>query len=180
MAERELEINLTDSTDVRAESRSDRKARLASVLERGIIADRLMVELPEGVHGEWVPNVTQEILRMQALGFQIDETYATKRALHSDGTGKAIIGDTIFMTCSAETKQIIDEIAREKFEKIHGNPKNRGRSQAEESEYTEANRRLGIPVLNESRVNVADGNDIARVAKDAIESPLDKNVVEPS
>lgn len=178
MGEREIDIDATTGTAKRIESRSELKARLAQVLERGIVADHLHVDLPAGMHGEWVPNTKAEILRMQALGFQIDTTYAKKMALHSDSTDKAIIGDTVFMTCSADTKAVIDEIAREKFDRIHGNPK-KNREQAEDREFRDNNRTLGMPAIVESNVAAVDGRDIASAAKGMTEAPFDKTISEP-
>ncbi|KKL62621.1 hypothetical protein LCGC14_2183340, partial [marine sediment metagenome] len=47
-----------------------RRARLATILERGRTVDRLHVELPEDVHGEWVPNEQKDILHYESLGFE--------------------------------------------------------------------------------------------------------------
>lgn len=179
MSEREIDIDLTSGTAKRIETRGEAKARIAQVLERGVVADHLHVELPENLHGEWVPNDKQEILRKQALGFQIDTTYAKKMAMHSDSTDKAIVGDVVFMTCSAENKSVIDEIAREKFERIHGNPK-KGRSQIEEKEFQEANRKLGMPTIADSNTATVDAKDIAAAAKGMVTANLEKNVIEPS
>src|SRR5690242_7548495 len=43
--------------------RAERKARLATILDRGFVQDRLTVELPPDVHGEWVRNDPLEIQR---------------------------------------------------------------------------------------------------------------------
>lgn len=129
--------------------RAEKKARFARILERGMVADRLAVELPDNLYGEWVPNDKSEIYRMQLLGFKIDTEYATKRALHSEGDGKSVIGDTVFMTCAREDKDILEEIRRENFVAMNGKP-GEVKSQQEEKEYATQSRTIGMPVIEES------------------------------
>lgn len=116
-----------------AEDRAAKKARLATVLERGIVGDRLQVDLPPDLHGEWVRNDPLEINRLQAVGFEVDNKFATSRSLHNDGTGASIVGDVVFMTCSRETKEIIDEIRHDQFMRM-----NRPGKSKEEKEFVEA------------------------------------------
>src|SRR3990167_2789201 len=96
------------------------KARIARVLERGLTADRLSVDLPNELIGEWVPRDIIEVDRKKALGFWIDTEHAKDRALHSDGAGGAIVGDVIFMVTTKQRKALIDAVKRERFEKLHG------------------------------------------------------------
>jgi hypothetical protein len=118
MANTRPEINTTNKSIV--ESRSEKKARLATILERGMVGDRLHVELPDDKYGEWVPNDKVEIYRMQSLGFEVDKEYAKRRALHNDGTdGISIVGDVIFMTCDRDTKDIMEEIKRENYDRVN-------------------------------------------------------------
>jgi hypothetical protein len=97
------------------EDRTSKKARLAAILDRSVVGDRFRVPLPAHLHGEWMRNDPSDIARAQALGFKIDNEHAPKRALHGDGTGSAIVGDVIHMTCLKETKELIDEIRQEQF-----------------------------------------------------------------
>ena len=142
-------------------ARAEQKARLAKVLSRGIVNSRLAVDLPDDVHGEWFGNDASDIARAQALGFTIDDKYATKNALHSDGSGRPIVGDVIFMTCSRETKDIIDEIKREQYEEMHG-VGGKGKTK-EEREYTTQTQAETpeVPVIDESRTVRATKEDIA-------------------
>lgn len=103
--------------------RGELKAKLASILDRGIVQDRLTVELPEDLHGEWVRNDPLEIRRLETLGFRVDDEYATKRAIHSDGTNSAIVGDVIHMICPKEVKDLIDEIRIERMVREHAGKK---------------------------------------------------------
>lgn len=99
--------------------RGELKARFASILDRGIVADRLHVDVPDDIHYEWVRNDPLEINRLEALGFKVDNEYANKRAIHSDGSNSAIVGDVICMTCPKEYKKLIDEIREEQSIKQH-------------------------------------------------------------
>ena len=89
--------------------RGELKAKLAAILDRGVVQDRLMVELPDDVHGEWVLNNQMEINRLKSLGFEVDTVYAPRRAIHGDGSNSGIVGDVIFMTCPKIIKEVIDE-----------------------------------------------------------------------
>lgn len=95
------------------------KAKLASILDRGIIADRLIVDLPDGIHGEWCRNDPLEIRRLESLGFRVDTEFASKRAIHSDGSDSSIVGDVIHMICPKEVKEVIEEIRHEQVIKQH-------------------------------------------------------------
>lgn len=135
--------------------RREKKARLASVLERGLVADRLQVDLPPDLYGEWVPNDPAEVLRMQTLGFEIDTKYAPARALHSKGSGGgSVIGDTIFMVTDRETKDILNEIREEEYSRAHGKP-GTVKAQKEEKEFSTQTQQQGLPVVEESKTRAA-------------------------
>lgn len=141
-------------------TKAEKKARLAQVLERGLTIDRLSVDLPPNLYGEWVPNDESEIARMQTMGFVMDTEYAPKRALHGSGTGEARVGDVVFMVTSAETKQLIDEIRQEKFIETHGRP-NRDKRTAKQKEESEFQTGSPLPTINESASSSVAGQEIA-------------------
>jgi hypothetical protein len=135
------------------ETREQRKARIARVLERGIVADRLKVELPNELHGEWVANDANEVARMEAMGFTVDKEYASKRALHSNN-GESRIGDVIHMIAPKEVKEVIDELRRERFIEMNGNPNRDKRAgQFEEKEFQRGSALSTINESEESSVN---------------------------
>lgn len=110
------------------ETRQQKKARLAQVLDRGMTNDRLAVpKLPKNLHGEWIARDTSEISRMESLGFWIDTEFATQRSLNSDGTRTSQVGDVIFMVCPMEDHVIMEEIKHENFLRVHGDPSQRAR-----------------------------------------------------
>ena len=152
MAERKVEIDLTSSATVLKElSRSEKKARIATILDRGMVGDRLNVNLPNDTYGEWVPRDNVEIYRMQSLGFEIDKEYARTRALHSDGTdGSSVVGDVIFMTCPKEVKELIEEIKRDNYDRVNA-PK---RSKEEIDFEASLKKSNEVPVINSSMSSV--------------------------
>jgi hypothetical protein len=144
----------TKSDDFKNLDRAGRKARLATVLERGMTADRLSVKLPDDLYGEWVANDPMEIARLQSMGFELDTEYAPKRALHGSGSSEARVGDVVFMITGKETKELMDEIRRDKYEEAHGRPK----KQKEETEFKSgmAEDAAGVKTITESAASSAN------------------------
>lgn len=135
--------------------RAERKARFSRVLERGMIADRLKVDLPPNLWGEWIHNDLQSITEAKLLGFQIDTEYATKRALHDQGDGMSVVGDCVYMVQDMEDHLLLEEIRRENYEAAHGKPSRAVRLQGEEKEFAGATRTLGLPTIEESATKQA-------------------------
>jgi hypothetical protein len=150
-------INLNKSTSappsvkLDAEAKAALKAKVTRVLERGLLADRLTVELPDDMYGEWVYNDPVEIDRMSTMGFQIDTKYSVNSSLH--GQGK--VGDTIFMVASRDVKEVIDEARSELYERTHGKY-----NKKEESEFSGLIEKQGTPVHNSSKTHMIDGNTL--------------------
>jgi hypothetical protein len=146
------------------ESREQRKSRLAHVLERGILADRARVDLPDHLYGEWIRNDPLSRAEAQALGFEVDTEYAPKRGLHSDGSGAAVMGDVVFVTIPMKDKELIDEIRSDRIKAINSKPKGR------EEEELETNVRAAtggdIGTFSESSIGSAGATEIS----DAIEA----------
>lgn len=141
-------------------SDAEMEAKLTRVLERGIIIDRAHVDLPSDVHGEWVSNDDASIARMDLLGFKIDDKFAVDRSLNSDGTRTPTIGDVIFMTCPIRTKQLIDKVRKKLYDRA--NPEIG--QQREEKLFRE---RSELPVVDESSVSSASGDEIEKILTDA-------------
>jgi hypothetical protein len=154
--------------------RTDKKAKYARVLDRGMTNARLHVDLPDHLHGEWVPNDKMAIFEKQAIGFFVDTEYGNKMPFHDErsgqGDGRSVIGDVVFMTCSKEDKQILDEIRAEDFERANGNPNAPESSQLEERNFSANNQKLGMPVVEESRHRTA--------RKAELEAALQRTVAE--
>ena len=139
-------------------TREEKKARLVSVLERGIVHDRLHVPLPPDIYGEWARMDPLEIARMQTLGFQIDYEYAQRRALHSDGTGAAVVGDVVFMTCPRETYEIIKEIRHEQFMRTNAPKKSKEEVELIANTFRDADGL--VPTFSESNTDLAGRDHI--------------------
>lgn len=165
MSDRPIDADTTKSVAPRIdvatdapESREQRKARLATVYERGITGDRLHVDLPPNLYGQWVPNDVVSINRLRALGFEIDTEFAPHRALHDRGDSASHVGDTLFMTCNMETKEIIDEIRRDRYEQLNSK---KGK-QREEKAFVANAGEINVP-STESKAREARKEDILSV-----------------
>lgn len=158
----EIVIGRTDSVTMTAEERrSQLKAKVISVLDRGIVADRLKVDLPPELWGEWVSDSAVDIARMEAIGFRLDTEYAPKRALHNTGTKEGRIGDVVHMICSKELHDVIEEVRREQYNARHtrrGNVKRN--NQEEELATAQLLDKQGLPPVMESSTVSASGGDI--------------------
>lgn len=145
MSDRDLDANLKGTTDKSLaqvptpEEVKEFKARMARVLERGLIVDRLHVDLPDHLHGEWVANDPAEIHRKELLGFSIDKEYAVKRKLNDKADGSAIIGDVIFMVQPKWQREIFEHERLKHYEAIHGGKKR----QKEEADFISQQATLG-------------------------------------
>jgi hypothetical protein len=158
MAQERVAIDLSKkASSIDDDKRKEFRAKAAKVLSRIVVADRLAVELPGDVHGEWIRDEPTAIAEAQALGFELDSTYAVKNKLHTDAAGKAKIGDTIFMTIPRWQKEEIDKIKQEHYNKLHGV---RGSKPAEELNY-ESNISSATPVINESKTSNVSLSTIA-------------------
>lgn len=149
---REEVINTTDQNPDKIAKRAALKARMAEVLSRSIVLDRLTIPVPEGIHHEWCPNDEVEIQRKLALGFELNTEYGSSHALHDTATGKIIVGDLVSMIIPKEQKEVIDELVREQFLRDHGPRKK------EEKDFKAAKHETG-PLLDKStdkKVNIAE------------------------
>lgn len=136
--------------------RGELKARIARVLDRAMSNDRLKVDLPDGVYGEWVPDDPFEISRFKDMGFDIDREYA--KSLHNVGDGSRKVADVIFMTCPREVYDIITEVRNERYYDSHGKKGDKVKAQREEKEF---NTNAPLPMINESSASAATKAQIA-------------------
>lgn len=145
--------SLTESAN---NTSQEKKARIASILERGFVGDRLEVPLPGNLYGEWVSKDPMNVSRMQALGFQLDTEFAVNRALHNTGVGQVDVGDVVFMTTTRENKELIDEVQRDLFER-NNNPKRK--NQKEETEASLLDKQ-GLPSVVSSKSDSVGAEEI--------------------
>lgn len=169
MAERSVDINISDLSEAQLleemkKRRAEKKAKLVTILSRGVVNDRLHVPLPPDIVGEWVPNDKMEIYRMESMGYKIDTEYAKQRALHDNSGDKAVVGDVIFMVADKETRELIEEIRVENYNAANS-PK--AGKQREERDFELQAAQQGLPSQIKSRVDAANLDNI----KDAISNP---------
>src|SRR5690348_7452414 len=126
MPDRELDINLTQSTDTRigvnpsAEEVIEYRQRLARVYDRGLIIDRLHVDLPDHVYGEWHSGDELTRAAMDLKGFIVDTEYAPKSKLHDSGNGEGKAGDVIHYIMPKWKKIEMDKLQKAIYERNHG------------------------------------------------------------
>lgn len=143
------------------EERRKKKALIVTALERGVVHDRLHVDLPPDVYGEWVRRDPFAIAHMERLGFKVDTEYAINRSLHSDGTGKAQVADVVFMTTTRENKELIDEVKHERFLQFHAKPGKKSQEEKDLEANVQRDTDGEIPTLVESKQRSAQKEEIA-------------------
>lgn len=150
----------------KTKSREELKALMIEILDRGLVQDRLYIPLRNGLHGEWVPNYSNDINEKKLLGFEIADSTrhvaSEVEQISTDGKGTEIIaGDVVYMVCSKERKEVLDEIRHERFIAMHG--KKGDKKQQEEREFELQNKALakfGIGTISESTTESVSGEDI--------------------
>lgn len=138
---------------------SEQKARLARVLDRSFSVDRLRVNLPPDVYGEWVPSDPVSVAEAELKGLQVDEVYAPQSAV---GRSNRHI-DCIFMTMPKITHDVIESMKLDEYNRIH-NPKknNEGKivGQAEDKTNSPEANAVGLPIISESQTSSVTGDEI--------------------
>lgn len=115
--------------------------RMLEIADRGFVSFRLKVPMDDGWYGEWAPSDPASIAEYQMKGFVIDDKFAPKYGLHSDATGKPIVGDVIHMICPTRVKEAHDRVAKIKFDRVHG----RKRDLPEETNFKNQVEASGLP-----------------------------------
>lgn len=178
MSERPIDINLQPDatasdkmTDAdrqnnevvaQALSKAELKKRIAEIYDRGVVGDRLHVDLPPHIVGQWVPNDQQAVYRMESMGYTVDTEFAPRRRLHDKGDGASYVGDVIHMIAPREVRDVIDEVKRERYDRIHA----KSGKQKEETDFESSQRTLstaGIGTINESKTHSVNKDDIKRI-----------------
>lgn len=153
-----------------AETKAERRARLVHILDRGHMHDRMKVDLPPHLHGEWARNKQEDIFYMQSLGFDIDREHATKRAINSNASAGdgVVVGDVIFMTCPKDVKEEIDAIRQEQMFAKSGRPgDNIGREEKEFQALTAISSGGEIPTMVESKTRAVTASEVATAVAEA-------------
>jgi hypothetical protein len=127
VTERAVEAKVKLSTDEpTAEDamrlRKEKKARIAQVLSRGVLGEKLKSIIreatPDGYAGKFVRNDAQDIIRAQNLGFGFKyraDVDAVRLGLHATPDGKIRVGDILLMTITKEDQEILREVRTERM-----------------------------------------------------------------
>ena len=104
-----------DLTPEEAETRAEKKAKIAQLLHRGLVNARLEVkDADPNYYYTWIREHDPDIERMHALGFEIVTKEGSESALHGTGDNRRRLGDVILMKTSRENYEIIQEVKTEK------------------------------------------------------------------
>lgn len=153
------------------EERAKLKSYFVTQLERGVIHDRLKVDLPPHLHGEWVRRDPIEVEAMKAYGFVVDDKYSVGRSTNSDGTKTGQVADVVFMVCPREVKDLIDEVKHERFVNAHA--KKGSNTAKEERDYATQVRAHGdiIPMVDSKSREVTKDEVAATLAAINAQTP---------
>lgn len=133
-----------------------KKHRLARVLDRGFTIDRLTVDLPPHLWGEWIPNTPSDRARANLLGFKEDNQWAAARALHDGGDGTSVVGDVTFMVQPIWMHEaLLEEKARLYYE-THLKPRQKEEKDAQQM----IEGQLGMPVMVNSKADNVRGTQL--------------------
>jgi hypothetical protein len=133
--------------------------RLVEIADRGFVSFRLKVPMDPEWYGEWAANDPASIAEYHMKGFIIDDKFAPKYGLHSDATGKPIVGDVIHMICPTRLKNAHDKAAKIRFDRIHGRRKNL----PEESSFESSIKDMGLETKFKSQnINTSTQDKISQ------------------
>lgn len=134
--------NREDVSTDEAESRASKKARLAQILQRGFVNDKLVVEGADpNRYYCWVRDDEQEIMRCKALGFVLESEKG--KGLHGTGDNTRRIGDVILMSTPRDNYELIQEIRMEQKSR---------RSTLGKKEFLRRAKASGVPVVDPQKV----------------------------
>ncbi|KKL00884.1 hypothetical protein LCGC14_2628110 [marine sediment metagenome] len=111
-----MPINTKDTTVAEAMTKAQRKAKLAQVLDRGMVSDRLVVkDADPRKHYEWCRDTEIDIDRWRSLGFEVEQEKG--EGLHGKGDDRRVVGDAVLMSCSKQNFEILEELKAERKER---------------------------------------------------------------
>jgi hypothetical protein len=148
---------------------AERKRYIVTQYDRGILHDRLQVDLPDDVYGEWTRKDGFEIDAMVAKGFTRGDEYVKARALHHDGATPGI-ADVVFMVTPKWNKELLDQVRAEKYVEQYG--KKGEAIKREDRDFAAAARAAGIkPTLNSSESSIGTSDIVNIIAEVDSQTP---------
>lgn len=150
--QREVEISIGNE-DLSKIPRSELKARLARVFDRSMSFDKLRVDLPPELYGEWIPSDHQSMREAELKGFRLDETYAPQQT--SFKSNRHV--DAVYMIMPKIVKELADEIELDNYNKRHNPTK-----QIEDNHTGPSAEAIGLPVYSvDTNVSNVSGEGIS-------------------
>ena len=105
-----------DEAETKA-TRLAKKAKLAQVLERGMVNARLEVKDPDpNKHYMWARDEDTSIDRYKSLGYELEHRGKTQ-GLHDKGDSRIVVGDAVLMSTSMENHDMLAEIKEDQHAK---------------------------------------------------------------
>lgn len=167
MPDRPIDIKVGSglkSTDVTAginptaEEQIQYRQTIASVLDRGLVLDRLQVEnLPPSYHGEWIPNDRLAIEAAKIKGFEMDTEWAPKSKYNDGGDTNAKTIDVVHMVMPKWKKAIMDDERNKKYHRDHVADR---RKLKEERDFKAQQDSIGMPTTVSSTAEERTGPQI--------------------
>lgn len=123
LKEANFKLKTDEPTAADAEKiRREKKARIAQVLSRGVLGEKLKSIIreatPDGYAGKFVRHDAQDIIRAQNLGFVFNYRSGVDPValgLHATPDGKIRVGDIVLMTITKEDQEILREVRTERM-----------------------------------------------------------------
>ena len=157
----EPKVTAEEVTAINELSDEEYTARLATVLDRGLVSTFLSVDLPADLHGEWVSNHPIDIDRLKALGFEVDTQYAS--AMHGGGSGEKVVGDVIHMVQPMRAHLLVEEFKAKRYQEMHGKKTDtKIEGSKEERDFKS---QVGLPVIDESSTESVNASQIEAALK---------------
>lgn len=125
-----MDIDLLEEFPILKLSKEERHKLFVDAFDRGSLGARLHVDVPPGIHYEWVRNDPIQIQRLKGLGYQLGTKYFNK-ALNTDGSGNPVVGDVILMICPQEIKDQLDKVAGYRYARDNAEGTNRAKEDIE-------------------------------------------------
>lgn len=140
------------------ETRSQKVARMASVMSRGMVNTRLIPQgLPSNMAYQWMPDDHNETTRMQLLGFIPGDQYVESQATHKSAGGINRVGDVRLWVISKEDQSILEEAQQQLVNRKHGIKD----KQIEESSFMSDSQTADIESISTSKIEEVDASHIS-------------------
>jgi len=152
---KETEVTREPTPEEAEDIRAGKKARIAQILVRGIINDKLQAiyddSVPEEYSGKFVRDTEEDVVRYENLGYGFVYRDGAK-GLHGVADNRIRVGDLVLMTIRKEDRELLEEVRLDRIKYKLGEGK---REYARRAEGTEDS---GIVMTDDSVQQVREGS----------------------